>query len=224
MLAVSIIVPVLNEANTIEEVLKYLTTTFPQCEIIVVDGGSTDNTIELAKSYARVVMSHRGRANQMNTGASVSVGDILWFIHADSYVDQSALMNIHSALRVDEVIGGGLSLCFAEISWPLRIIAKLSNVRARYLHWIFGDQSMFVRRVDFEAVGGFPDIPIMEDLEISLRLKRRGKLVILPALSKTSARRFLENGTWRTIGRMHVMKMQYFLGVHPNDLLRKYLK
>lgn len=224
MLSVSIIVPVLNEASTIEVTLKYLNTTFAQCGIIVVDGGSSDNTVELAMKYARVIVSQRGRANQMNAGASVSTGDILWFIHADSFVDETALTNIQVAFRKNEIIGGGLTLRFVEDSWSLRLIAKLSNIRARSLHWIFGDQSMFVRRRDFEAVGGFPNISIMEDLEISRQLIGRGKLVVLPAVSRTSARRFLENGTWKTITRMQAMKMQYFLGVHPDVLLRKYSK
>ncbi|GMA64237.1 glycosyltransferase [Alicyclobacillus fastidiosus] len=138
MPSISLIVPVLHEANTIEATLTHLKTSFAKCEIIVVDGGSSDNTVELAKQYARVVVSERGRANQMNAGASVSSGEILWFIHADSYVDEAALTYIQEELRNGEVVGGGLTLRFAEDSWSLRLIAKLSNVRARYLHWIFG--------------------------------------------------------------------------------------
>ncbi|MCF8566616.1 TIGR04283 family arsenosugar biosynthesis glycosyltransferase [Alicyclobacillus tolerans] len=222
MPSVSLIVPVLNEAHTIAASLFHLRSSFPACEIIVVDGGSLDNTAEIAKQYARVVMSERGRAHQMNAGASVCSGEILWFIHADSYIDKTALTHIQEVLRNGEVVGGGLTLRFAEDSWSLRLIAKLSNFRARYLHWIFGDQSMFVRRRDFESIGGFPDLPIMEDLEISLLLKKRGELVLLPAISTTSTRRFIEHGTWRTITRMQTLKLQYFLGVDPEDILRKY--
>ncbi len=224
MPSVSIIVPVLNEALTMDAVLNHLARTFPDCELIVVDGGSSDHTVATAQPYAMVIISERGRARQMNTGAKVSSGDILWFVHADSYVYAASLSTILQTMENPAVVGGGLTLQFQEATVGLRMIAALSNLRARWLHWIFGDQSLFVRRHAFEAVGGFPLLPIMEDLEISRRLKRIGQLVLLPTTSQTSARRFLENGTGRTFLRMQLLKIAYFLGMPPEDLVKHYAK
>lgn len=222
MLTISIIMPTLNEERTIELTLARLRQRFPQCEIIVVDGGSTDRTVSLAQKYARVITGNRGRANQMNTGAESASGDILWFIHADTRVDEQGMDAIQKAMENNDVIGGGFKLEFIEDGVALRLIAKLSNIRARYLQWVFGDQSMFVRRSEFEAIGGFPNLAIMEDLEISRILKRRGKLVLLPVASETSARRFIAHGTCRTLLRMQVLKLKYILGVHPDKLFVQY--
>lgn len=222
MFTVSIIIPTLNEQETIEATLERLRLQFPQCEMIVVDGGSLDETVSLAQKYAHVVTSNRGRANQMNVGALSAKGDILWFIHADTNVEKQALDCIQEAMQIKNVIGGGFRLQFLEDNRKLRLIARLSNIRARYLHWIFGDQSMFVRRSAFEAIGGFPNISLMEDLEISRTLKQRGKLVLLSPASTTSARRFMEGGIWKTILHMQVLKVQYLLGAEPDKLLAKY--
>ncbi len=221
-LPVSIVVPVLNEAAAIGPALAALRRDFPGCELVVADGGSSDGTAGLAAPLARVVRSDPGRAAQMNAGARQAGGEVLWFIHADTRVDPRALAQIRAALADPAVAGGGLTLRF-DIGGPaLRYVAWTSNLRARYLHWVFGDQAMFIRASVFGALGGFPGLPIMEDLEMSRRLHRRGRLVLLPATAITSARRFTEHGTLRTLAFMQYLKALYFLGTDPQRICDRY--
>lgn len=219
---VSIVVPVLNEASTIRECLARLRRDFPDCELLVADGGSRDGTAALAAQYGRVVHSEPGRGCQMNTGAAASAGAILWFLHADCTIPVTALAALRSALADPAVVGGGLQLRFDQRSAGLNWLAYTSNHRARRLGWIFGDQAMFVRRAVFEELGGFPQIPLMEDLEMSRRLRRRGHLVILPVACTASARRLVQHGPWRMTVLMQVLKAQYLLGVDPERIRRRY--
>jgi rSAM/selenodomain-associated transferase 2 len=219
---VSIVVPTLNEAARIEACLRRLRSQFPGCELVVVDGGSTDGTVDLAARYASTVHSAAGRATQMNAGAAVSRSDILWFIHADCQVPADALDLLRQALLDPVVVGGGLRLSFDQRSVGLDYLAASSNVRARRLGWIFGDQAMFVRREVFDSVGGFPQLPLMEDLEMSRILRRRGRLVVLPATVTASARRLVEQGVWRMTVLMQLLKLQYLLGVDPERIRRRY--
>ena len=207
---VSIVVPTLNEAIRIEPCLQRLRDDFPSCELIVVDGGSADDTADRAARLARTIRSAAGRATQMNAGAAATSGDILWFIHADCQVPPDALDLLRHALLDPGVVGGGLRLSFDQRSPGLDYLAASSNVRARRLNWIFGDQAMFMRREVFEAVGGFPQLPLMEDLEMSRILRRRG------------ARRLVEQGVWRMTVLMQVLKVQYLLGVDPERIRRRY--
>ncbi|GAA2494706.1 TIGR04283 family arsenosugar biosynthesis glycosyltransferase [Streptomyces gobitricini] len=222
MTRVSVIVPVLNEEAVIRSALSRLCRDFPDCELIVVDGGSTDATAELAAPHATVVTSERGRARQMNEGARHASGDILWFVHADTAVDPGALGQIRAALADPAVVGGGLTLRFDRRTPALNHLARASNARARRLHHIFGDQAMFVRRTVFDALGGFPDLAIMEDLEMSRRLHRRGRLCLLPATSTASSRRLVAHGTWRMIAFMQYLKLLYFAGVDPEAIRARY--
>ncbi|WAX77470.1 TIGR04283 family arsenosugar biosynthesis glycosyltransferase [Streptomyces sp. KMM 9044] len=219
---VSIIVPVLNEEATVHSAVSRLCRDFRGCELIVVDGGSTDATVELASLHATVVTSERGRARQMNEGARHACGDILWFVHADTSVDPDALHQIQAALADPAVVAGGLTLRFDRRTPGLNYLARTSNARARCLHHIFGDQAMFVRRTDFDALGGFPDLAIMEDLEMSRRLHRRGRLRLLPATSTASSRRLVAHGTWRMIAFMQYLKLLYFAGVDPEAIRTRY--
>jgi len=219
---VSIVVPALNEATRIESCLRRLRSDFPGCELVVVDGGSTDDTVDLAARQAHTIRSAAGRAIQMNTGAAVTSGDVLWFIHADCQVPPDALELLRQALRDPDVVGGGLQLSFDQRSLSLYYLAASSNVRARRLNWIFGDQAMFVRREVFDAVGGFPQLPLMEDLEMSRILRRRGRLVVLPTTVIASARRLVEQGVWRMTVLMQLLKLQYLLGVDPERIRQRY--
>ncbi|HEY2220634.1 TIGR04283 family arsenosugar biosynthesis glycosyltransferase [Actinomycetospora sp.] len=220
--SVSIVVPVRDEEAVIGGLLTRLHRSYPDCEVVVVDGGSTDGTVERARRLARVVPSRAGRGPQLNTGAAASTGEVLWFVHADTVLDPGALSALRAALRDPAVVGGGCRLRFDRTSAALRWLEWTSDLRARHLHWIFGDQAMFVRRSVFDEVGGFPDMPIMEDLEMSRRLHRRGRLVVLPTASTASARRFVEQGTVRMIVLMQCYKLQYFLGVDPERIRARY--
>ncbi|MFE0642046.1 TIGR04283 family arsenosugar biosynthesis glycosyltransferase [Streptomyces sp. NPDC058877] len=219
---VSIIVPVLNEEAAIHSAVSRLCRDFPDCELIVVDGGSTDATAELAALHATVVTSKRGRARQMNEGARHATGDILWFVHADAAVDPAALGQIRACLADPRVVGGGLTIRFDRRTLALAYLAWTSNARARRLHHVFGDQAMFVRRTAFDRLGGFPDLAIMEDLEMSRRLHRHGRLCLLPATSTASSRRLVAHGTWRMIAFMQYLKLLYFAGVDPEAIRTRY--
>lgn len=219
---VSIVVPTLNEATRIEQCLRRLRGDFPGCELVVVDGGSTDDTVNLAARHAHTIRTAAGRGIQMNAGAAATSGDILWFIHADCLVPPDALDLLRQALQDPGVVGGGLRLGFDQRSPGLDYLAASSNARARRLNWIFGDQAMFVRRDVFAAVGGFPQLPLMEDLEMSRILRRRGRLVVLPATVTASARRLVEQGVWRMTVLMQLLKLQYLLGVDPERIRQRY--
>jgi rSAM/selenodomain-associated transferase 2 len=220
-LPIAIVVPTLNEAAGIVAALRQLRRDFPDCELVVVDGGSSDATATLAAGHARVLHSPAGRAVQMNVGASATTAPVLWFVHADCRIDPNALGQVRAALADPRVVGGGLSLRFDRRSIGLDYLAWSSTKRARHLHQVFGDQAMFVRHA-FEMLGWFPEIAIMEDLELSRRLARRGRLVVLPATSTASSRRFVEHGTWSMIVFMQVLKACYFLGVAPEKIRHLY--
>ena len=221
-LAVSVIVPVLDEADRIEAGLHRLRRDFPDCELLVVDGGSTDGSAELARPLARVIAAPPGRGRQLDTGAQAATGDVLWFQHGDTAVEAAAYGQLLAALGDPRVIGGGLTLAFDRSSPGLALLAWTSNLRARRLGWVFGDQAMFVRRSAFEAAGGFGELALMEDLELSRRLRRCGRLVVLPATSTASTRRFDAHGTWRMVVFMQYLKVLHACGVDPDELCRRY--
>jgi len=223
---VSIIVPVLDEQDIIVEHLTRLRDGFPDCERVVVDGGSSDDTVARAAALATVVHARGGRGPQDNAGAAAASGEVLWFVHADTRLDPAALDALRAALADPRVAGGGFRLRFDRSSPALRWLEWTTALRARRLGWVFGDQAMFLRREVFDAVGGFPPIPIMEDLELSRRLRRLRRsghsMVVLPQTSTASARRFVAHGTVRMIVRMQYLKLLYFLGVAPEQLHRRY--
>lgn len=220
--SVSIVVPVLNEAAVIGACLRRLRHDFADCDLVVVDGGSTDRTVAIAEPVARVLRAQPCRASQLNAGATASAGEILWFVHADTVVAPEALVQLRAALVDAETVGGGLSLGFDTPDRGLRALARMSNLRARRLHQVYGDQAMFVRRSVFEELGGFAPLPLMEDLDLSRRLHNRGRLVLIPATSTASTRRFEAHGTWPMVAYMQYLKLLYLLGVDPEKLRRRY--
>ncbi|MGQ0466125.1 MAG: TIGR04283 family arsenosugar biosynthesis glycosyltransferase [Sporichthyaceae bacterium] len=220
--SIAIVVPVLNEAAAIGSTLQRLSATFPGCPVVVVDGGSTDDTVALARPHARVVTTERGRGRQLNAGAGECESDVLWFVHADTAPCPEALEQIRAALADPHTVGGGLSLRFDRNAPALRLLARASNLRARRLHQVFGDQAMFVRREHFDALGGFREIALMEDFDFSRRLARRGRVVVLPGVCVASARRFERHGTLRMIVFMQFLKLAYLAGVDPTRLERWY--
>ncbi len=217
---VSIIVPVLNEEKTIKENLENLTKIEGNKEIIVVDGGSCDKTVDIAKKYAIVINSTRGRARQMNAGAKIAKGNILWFVHSDSKLDKNSILEMEQTIE-EGYIGGCFKLYFYDLDTPfMKYVSNSSNRRAKYLKLIFGDQGIFMRKDIFEKLMGYKDMELMEDWELSRRIHKLGKMKVLDKKIGTSARRFKEGGQLKTLLLMHKIKILYVLGT-PTDKLSK---
>jgi rSAM/selenodomain-associated transferase 2 len=220
----SVVVPALDEAANLTRLLPDLARTCPGAEVIVVDGGSRDGTAAAAsgRSDVRLLASARGRARQMNTGAREAGGDVLLFLHADTRLPAGAAAAIAEALAAPAVVGGRFDVRFDSPRRILRVVAWFMNARSRATSICTGDQAIFVRRADFEAVGGYPDIPLMEDIELSRRLKARGRLAALRARVTTSARKWEREGPLRTIGLMWALRLLHSCGVAPARLHRWY--
>jgi len=219
-----IVVPALNEAANLSRLLPELAETCPDACILVVDGGSDDGTRDVVARHpgVRLLTASRGRARQMNAGAHSAGGDALLFLHADTRLPAGAAAAIDDALAAPDVIGGRFDVCFDSARTVLRAVAWFMNVRSRLSGICTGDQAIFVRRSDFEAVGGYPDIPLMEDIELSRRLKRRGRLCALRLRVTTSARKWEREGPLRTIALMWALRLLHWGGVAPARLHRWY--
>jgi rSAM/selenodomain-associated transferase 2 len=222
----SIIMPVLNEAALIQDVLQRLQTLRQQgCEVIVVDGGSTDATVKLATNLAdQLIVTEKNRARQMNAGAQQASGEFLLFLHADTILPEHASTLVHNALQsaLQSASWGRFDVQIVGAAPMLRVIASLMNWRSRLTGIATGDQAIFVRRTLFEQIGGFPDQALMEDIEISRRLRRRGAPINLSAKVATSGRRWMQYGVWRTIFLMWRLRFLYWLGVSPDKLAKAY--
>jgi rSAM/selenodomain-associated transferase 2 len=220
----SIVLPVLDEASHLETVLAEITRGCPGADIVVVDGGSRDGSLDIAARVpgVRVVSSLRGRARQMNRGGAASTGDVLLFLHADTLLPAGAADAIEQALRDPGVAYGRFDVTFDNPRPVFRTIAGLMNLRSRLTGICTGDQGIFVRRTAFERLGGYPEIPLMEDVELTRRLKRFGRLASLALRVTTSARRWERNGVARTIALMWTLRLLYFCGVGPDRLHRWY--
>jgi rSAM/selenodomain-associated transferase 2 len=221
----SIIIPVLNEEAVLEATLARLTRQAggQHYELIIVDGGSSDSTVAIAERYGRVISSSRGRATQMNAGVAVASGDILLFLHADTQMPDNAFWAIEQALAPPGVVAGAFRLCFNCDRWPYRLVAYVTNLRSRVRKVFTGDQAYFMRASSFRASGGYPDQPLMEDLEIIARLRKHGKVILLPQYVITSARRHEKTGLLRTVLFMWYLRTLYRLGVSPAQLQRVYV-
>jgi rSAM/selenodomain-associated transferase 2 len=220
----AIVIPALNEAANLSRLLPELARDCPGAEIVVVDGGSHDDTAAAVTRQPgpRLLASASGRALQMNHGAREAGGDTLLFLHADTRLPEGAARAIERALAEPGVVGGRFDVRFDNERALFRMIAWFMNVRSRGSGICTGDQAIFVRRADFEAIGGYPDIPLMEDVELSRRLKRRGRLRALRLRVTTSARKWERAGPLRTIGLMWVLRFLHFCGVAPARLHRWY--
>jgi rSAM/selenodomain-associated transferase 2 len=221
----SIIMPVLNEEAELEHHLTILThqTSHYDCELLIVDGGSTDRTIAIAQRFGRVIPSKRGRAAQMNCGACVAIGEVLIFLHADTLLPDDAFRSIEHALKAQHVVGGAFRICFNCDQWPYRLVSFTTNLRSSMRKIFTGDQAYFIRAVSFHAVGGFPDQLLMEDLEIITRLRKIGKVILLPEYVTTSARRHEKNGLIRSVLFMWYLRTLYKFGTSPNKLHSMYI-
>ena len=218
----SIVVPVLNEAAAIDETLTVLLAAVRPGEVIVVDGGSTDDTVARAdRPGVRVLTAPRGRGSQLHAGGAAAAGDVVWFLHADTLPPPGAAAYIAAALTDPRTVAGNFEIRFAGDFAAARSLTRLY----RYLSWIglrYGDSGYFVRRADYAAVGGFRPFPIFEDLDLMRRLKRRGRFVRVPATVVTSSRRFQGRAFAWVFARWAFMQVLYWLGVSPVRLGRLY--
>jgi rSAM/selenodomain-associated transferase 2 len=191
-----------------------------------VDGGSTDATIAVAARFPRVrlLVSPRGRARQMNTGARAAHGDVFLFLHADTLLPDGALAAVEAAVTYPGVVGGRFDVSFDNPRRVFRMIAWFMNRRSRLSGISTGDQAIFVRRPIFETLGGYPEMPLMEDVELCRRLKRRGRLLPLRLAVRTSARKWERDGAVRTILLMWALRFLYVVGVPPARLHRWYYR
>jgi rSAM/selenodomain-associated transferase 2 len=220
----SVVVPALNEATGIVATLHPLARwRAAGHEVIVVDGGSADVTPALAAPLAdRVLAAPRGRARQMNAGAAAARGDVVLFLHADTRLPDDALDAVRAALG-NGARWGRFDVRIAGRSPWLAVVGALMNLRSRLTGIATGDQAIFVERAALDAVGGFPDQPLMEDVELSRRLLRRaGRPACLRAKVVTSGRRWDERGVWRTIWLMWALRWRYWRGTPADVLARAY--
>jgi uncharacterized protein len=219
---ISVIIPALNEEKCIGRTLQSLQQG-AGVEVIVVDGGSADDTVRQAKAAgARVMVAAGGRACQLNVGAQAAPGDILFFLHADTLAPPGFDRAMRAALQDPRVAAGAFRLGIRGASAGLRLVEHLANWRSRWLGLPYGDQGLFVRADLFRELGGFPELPIMEDYVMVRRLGRRGRLVTLPLAVATSGRRWQSLGIWRTTLINQMMIIGYSLGVEPAVLARWY--
>ena len=219
---ISVIVPALNEEKTIGPTIAALRQLSPK-EVIIVDGGSTDRTLMIAEqNKVTVLSSSRGRANQMNRGARETEADVLLFLHADTRLPATAVQDINSALESPNCVGGRFDIELDGNRWILKWIGVMISLRSRLTKVATGDQAIFVRREIFQQIGGFPQIPVMEDIAFSRALKRMGKVACLKSRVVTSSRRWEEEGVWRTIFKMWFLRALFLAGVSPSRLKRYY--
>lgn len=224
MARLSIIIPVLNEADHIVPALEALMPLRSRgAELIVVDGGSTDDTVARATPLATfVIASPRGRAMQMNAGATIAGADVLLFLHADTRLPADADQFVLDSLAQSRRAWGRFDVTIEGRHPLLPLIAASMNLRSRLTGITTGDQAMFMRREAFTAAGGFPEIALMEDITFARNLKRISSPLNLRARITTSGRRWEQRGVVRTIMLMWRLRLAYFFGAKPQDLARRY--
>ena len=219
---ISVVIPVLNEEKSIATTLAALAPLKPH-ELIIVDGGSSDRTAEICNRLgATVLSSPRGRGLQMNHGAWQASGDVLLFLHADTRLPGSAFGDILRALGNPQCVGGRFDVKLDGAHWMLGVVGAMISLRSRLSRVATGDQAIFVRREIFIELGGYPDIPLMEDVAFAQALKRRGAVACLRSRVVTSARRWEREGIWGTIFKMWMLKSLYLVGISPVRLKRYY--
>lgn len=217
---VSIVVPVLDDAEALAPLLPQIHRA-TGAEVAVVDGGSKDGSDALVSAPARLVRSQRGRARQMNAGVRATSRPWLWFVHADTQLDDACLLALRAALD-DGCRWGRFDVRLSADAPALRMVAAMMNLRSAISSICTGDQGIFVSRALLEIVGGVPDQPLMEDIELSKRLRRFAPATRIRTPLVTSSRRWERDGIGRTVVLMWELRLRYFLGASPDVLMRRY--
>lgn len=220
---VSIIIPTLNEEAVIQKTLSHVLTQKGNWEIIVSDGGSTDRTLEILKTFSTVKLIHskKGRSLQMNEGARHAKGEILLFLHADTLLLPNAIEKVENVMNQKNIIGGSFFLKFDADNIPFRIYSFFSKIN--HLLFTYGDQGIFIRKKVFEAINGYKDMVLMEDVEIQQRLRKRGRFIKLHQPVITSSRRFVRRGIIMQQLQNVILVLLYLLGTPPSFLKKHYL-
>ena len=237
-MSVSIIIPLLNEADNITCLVNHITgLNPPPLQVILVDGGSNDDSVIIAETLItdwqetsamrltidwQLICSPTGRAQQMNTGASIAAGDILLFLHADTRLPNHAVAEVGQAMTRFE--WGRFDVRLDSCHPLLKIVSTMINQRSRWTRIATGDQAIFIKRSVFEAIGGYADLPLMEDVELCKRLKKTSQPACLTSKVITSARRWQRHGMWRTIFLMWHLRFDYWRGVSAKTLKQRYYK
>lgn len=248
---VSIIIPIFNEADNLSRLFQNLTSLDPAPQqVILIDGGSTDSSTVIAQDLIKAVLSdtssaidwqvlesNAGRATQMNAGASLASGEVLLFLHADTQLPTQAIANITAAISIRATrttaisttairtaVWGRFDVQLDSNALMLRVVSQMINWRSRVSGIATGDQAIFIQRALFEQLGGYPDQALMEDIEISKRLKALAKPICLNRKVVTSARRWQQHGTWRTIVLMWQLRFDYWRGVSADHIRARYYK
>ena len=217
---ISVIIPALNEEELIGEAIDSAIAGSP-LEVIVVDGGSRDLTLEVAASkFVRVISAPRGRALQMNAGARIAGGDLFVFLHADSVLPRNFARLVQELLADPQNSAGAFGFALEGSSWKHRVITWGVNARSRFLSLPYGDQALFMRRSVFETLNGYPEIASMEDVELVLRLRRIGRIAIAPAPVRTSSRRWWRGGFLRTILLNQCYMLAHMAGVSSDRIAK----
>jgi len=220
----SIVVPLLNEAQELPRLLERLSLLARHgSEVIIADGGSDDGSADIAEHAGFIVVrSAKGRARQMNAGAAQARGEVLLFLHADTQLPDEAPMWIEHALADNSAAWGRFDVRISGRHFMLKVVSRLMNLRSRLTGIATGDQAMFLTRAAFDAVGGFPDQPLMEDIELSGRLLALGRPACISRCVITSGRRWETKGVWRTILLMWRLRWDYWRGVPARQLAEAY--
>lgn len=223
--AISVVIPTWNEAAALPETLRRLRALPQVTEMIVADGGSKDETVEIARSGGcRVVMSEPGRGKQLRAGCMAANGDVVLMLHADTWLPSSAGEAVRKCLRDPSVVGGGFWKDFRDGTWLMAGSRWRCAPRLFLFGRVLGDQGLFVRRTMLERIGGVPDMPLMEEFRLCELFRREGRLALAGATALTSARRFRKHGVLRTYLRMWIITTLYLLGISPEKLRRIYEK
>ena len=219
---ISIIIPVLNEEQSVKALLQQLQIYRQQGhEVIVVDGGSHDETVSISKPLAdKVIMSESGRARQMNKGVAESTNEVLWFLHADTSIPENVIETIQESLNKYE--WGRFNIKLSGSNFLFRIIENMINIRSCLSCVATGDQGIFIKRNTFDSIGGYPEIPLMEDVALSKKLKTISQPACIKETLTTSSRRWEKKGIIKTILLMWYLRFLYWIGVTPAKLAKLY--